>query len=280
VKRAMTGTPHLPLSRALRCTITALLFLMVLTPQAVVGESVTQAKQRYPVVREFWRTFAVELHQQYLSGAWGGLRQRLVTVGVAPTITYTADVLGSPIGGQRRALTYSGGLSVDIRLDLEKLGGVAGAVLDISGGWGSGASFTVEDFGTTFSASQISDNEALRLYALVFEQSLYDHRFDIRLGRFGVGDDFLTSPLYTPFVSGAFDGTPGSVGVNVPSFTSFPVATWGLRTRVKPLEGMYVMGGMYYSDASLGREQAHGLDFSVRDGAGVFVIGEVGYLYN
>ena len=279
MKRAVAGRPHLLRSLALRRTVVVLLSLMVLTPQVAVGESIEQPEQRYPVLREFWRTLAAEPQQQYMTGAWGGRRQRLVTAGVAPTVTYTADVLGNPIGGQHRALTYSGGLSVDIRLDLEKIWGVAGAVLDISGAWGSGASLTIEDFGATFSASQISDNDALRLYALVFEQSWYDHRFDIRLGRFGVGDDFLTSPLYTPFVSGAFDGSPGSVGVNVPSFTSFPVATWGLRTRVKPLEGMYVMGGMYYSDASLGREQAHGLDFSVRDGAGVFVIGEIGYLH-
>jgi hypothetical protein len=107
VKRAMTGTPHLSPSLALRCTVTVLLSLMVLTPQATVGESVAQTKQRYPVVREFWRTFGVELHLAIHERRMGGLRQRLVTAGVAPTITYTADVLGNPIGGQRRALTYS-----------------------------------------------------------------------------------------------------------------------------------------------------------------------------
>jgi porin len=280
LKHAMTGKPYLSRSQVLRCTFTMLLSLMVLSPQAAASESIAQADQRYPVLREFRRISAAELQQLYMTGAWGGLRERLVTAGVTPTITYTADVLGNPVGGQRQALAYSGSLSVDMRLDLEKIWGRSGAVLDISGAWDSGENLTVETFGATFSASQISSNNAIRLYALAFEQSLFDRRFDIRLGRFGVGDDFLTSPLYTPFVSGAFDGSPGSVGINVPSFTSFPIATWGLRTRVKPLEEFYVMGGVYYSDASLGREQAHGLDFSIRDEAGVFVIGEIGYLHN
>ncbi|MGH8071113.1 MAG: carbohydrate porin [Candidatus Entotheonellia bacterium] len=280
MKHALTGKPYLSRSQVRRCTVTMLLSLMVLSPHAAASESITQANQRYPVLREFRRIFAAELQQPYMTGTWGGLRERLVTAGVTPTITYTADVLGNPVGGQRRALTYSGGLNVDMQLDLEKIWGLAGAVLDISGAWGSGASLTVENFGATFSASQISSNNAIRLYALAFEQSLFDRRFDIRLGRFGAGDDFLTSPLYTPFVSGAFDGSPGSVGINVPSFTSFPIATWGLRTRVKPLEDFYVMGGVYYSDTSLGREQAHGLDFSIRDEAGVFVIGEIGYRHN
>jgi porin len=280
LKQAMTGKTYLSRSQVLRCTVTMLLFLTVLSPHAVASESPAQANQRYPVLREFQGLFSAEPHQPYMTGTWGGLRERLVTAGVTPTITYTVDFLGNPVGGQHRALTYSGSFSVDMRLDLEKVWGQAAAVLDISGEWGSGESLTVEDFGTTFSASQLSSNNAIRLYALAFEQSLFDHRFDIRLGRFGVGDDFLTSPLYTPFVSGAFDGSPGSVGINVPSFTSFPIATWGLRTRVKPLEDFYVMGGAYYSDASLGREQAHGLDFSIRDEAGVFVIGEIGYLHN
>jgi hypothetical protein len=104
----------------MRCTVTVLLSLVVLTPRAAVGESVEQANQHYPVLREFWRTFAGELQQQYMTGAWGGLRERLVTAGITPTITYTADVLGNLMGAQRRAMTYSGGLSVDMRLDVER----------------------------------------------------------------------------------------------------------------------------------------------------------------
>jgi porin len=40
------------------------------------------------------------------------------------------------------------------------------------------------------------------------------------------------------------------------------------------------MAGLYYSDPTLARNSAHGVDFSIRNGAGVFVIGELGYLNN
>jgi hypothetical protein len=56
------------------------------------------------------------------------------------------------------------------------------------------------------------------------------------MGRIGAGDDFLASPLYTPFVNFAFDGNPGSVPINIPAFSTYPVATWGLRTKVMPVE--------------------------------------------
>jgi porin len=88
------------------------------------------------------------------------------------------------------------------------------------------------------------------------------------------------SPLYTAFVNFAFDGNPGSVPINIPSFSVYPVATWGLRTKVMPVESWSVMTGLYYSDPTLARNSAHGIDFSIRSSAGIFVIEELAYLYH
>jgi carbohydrate-selective porin OprB len=101
---------------------------------------------------------------------------------------------------------------------------------------------------------------------------------DIRVGRFGAGDDFLASPLYTNFVNAAFNGNPGSIPINIPSFPSYPIATWGLQFKTLPLEQLYIMGGVYDSDVALARNHAHGVDFGIRGNAGAFVIGEIGYL--
>jgi porin len=138
---------------------------------------------------------------------------------------------------------------------------------------------SAKDIGNTFTVSQIFGGETVRLYALALEwPSLLDDRLDIRLGCIGAGDDFLASPLYTPFLNFAFDNNPGSVPTNIPSFSVYPVATWGLRTKVRPVETWSVMTGLYYSDPALARNSAHGVDFSIRRSAGVFAIGELGYL--
>jgi hypothetical protein len=58
-----------------------------------------QSIHRCPVLREFWREVEVELGRQYMTGSWGGLRNRLSNAGLTATMTYTTDLLGNPIGG-------------------------------------------------------------------------------------------------------------------------------------------------------------------------------------
>jgi porin len=238
-------------------------------------------KYTYPILRKFWRFVDVELQQKHLTGNWGGLHDELESAGVTLTATYTTDLLGNPVGGHTQGFRYAGDMAVDLHVDLEKLWSLQGMRFEVSGSWRSGQNLSAKDIGNTFTVSQIFGGETAGLYALALEwPSLSDNRVDIRVGRIGAGDDFLASPLYTVFVNFAFDGNPGSVPINIPSFSAYPMATWGLRTKVMPVEPWSVMAGLYYSDATLGRNSAHGIDFSIRSAAGVFVIGELGHLSN
>jgi len=266
--RAGVGTAHV---------VFVLAWLSVAVPLPAAAVDSGQSQHRYPVLRKFQRFFDVALQQKHLTGHWGGLRDELESAGVALTATYTTDLLGNPVGGHTQGFRYTGNMAVD----LDKLWGLKGMLLDVSGSWRWGESLSAKDIGNTFTVSQIFGGEMVRLYALALEwPSLFDNRVDIRMGRIGAGDDFLASPLYTTFVNFAFDGNPGSVPINISSFSAYPVATWGLRTKVMPVEPWSVMAGLYYSDPTLARNSAHGIDFSIRREAGVFAIGELGYLYH
>jgi porin len=255
--------------------------LSVSAPMPATAVDPGPSRHRHPVLRKFQRFFDVPLQQKHLTGNWGGLRHELERAGVTLTATYTTDLLGNPVGGHTQGFRYAGDMAVDLHADLEKLWGLKGMQLDVSGAWRSGESLSAQDIGNTFTVSQIFGGETVWLYAIALEwPSLWDDRLDIRLGRIGAGDDFLTSPLYTAFVNSVFDGIPGSVPINIPSFSVYPVATWGLRTKVMPTESWSVMTGLYYSDPMLARDSSHGIDFSIRSSAGIFVIGELGYLSN
>jgi len=259
--------------------VLAALLAAALLPAAAAD--LVQPQHHYPVQRQFWRFFDVMLQQQHLTGNWGGLRDELESAGVTLTATYTTDLLTNPVGGSTQGFRHAADMAVDLHVDLEKLWGLKGLRFDVSGSWRSGQNLSTKDIGNTFTVSQIFGGETVRLYALALEwPSLFDNRLDIRVGRIGAGDDFLASPLYTAFVNFAFDGNPGSVPINIPSFSAYPVATWGLRTKVTPVESWSVMAGLYYSDPTLRRNSAHGVDFSIHSAAGVFVIGELGYLYD
>ena len=189
---------------------------------AAAGDSVPTL-HRDPVRQELRGFLDTALQQKHLTGNWGGLRDELEKVGVMLTATYTTDLLGNPVGGKKQGFRYTGDMDVALHVDLEKLWSLNGMRLDISGSWRSGENLSAKDIGNTFPTSQIFGGETVRLYALALEWPfLLDNRLDIRAGRIGAGDDFLASPLYTAFVNFAFNGNPGSVPTNVPSFSVYP----------------------------------------------------------
>jgi hypothetical protein len=107
------------------CT-SGLLVVLVLTAwscdsaQASELVAAVQSIHRYPVLREFWREVEVELGRRYMTGSWGGLRNRLSNAGLTATMTYTTDLLGNPIGGTHHGFRYMGDFGIDLTFDLEK----------------------------------------------------------------------------------------------------------------------------------------------------------------
>jgi len=266
-----------------------LVFLLAAFPWHVKADDYEgEALHRYPALRTFWREFTTEvgthmppwLRRRYVTGNWEGQRNTLAAWGINPTVTYVTNILGNPLGGKRHKIAYDDNIGVDINVDLEKSLGLAGLVFHVSGSSRSGQDLSALALDNTFTASNIYGGETVRLYALHVEQSLFADKVSLLLGRFGAGDEFLTSPLYSLFLNAAFNGNPISVPINVPAFSYYPFAQWGVRATVKPTEEWYGMGAVYNGDTTLARNSAHGVDFSLRHDSEVFVIGEIGYTPN
>jgi len=65
-------------------------------------------------------------------GNWGGLRTKLLNLGVTPSITFATDVLGNPVGGKRHALREFDNLGLDVKVDFGKLAGLEGTQFHVS----------------------------------------------------------------------------------------------------------------------------------------------------
>jgi porin len=216
--------------------------------------------------------------QDYLTGNWGGYREKLKDKGIDIFGFYYATVLGNPIGGRSKGVSYAGLLDLFINLDLEKLIGVKGSSFRISGYWSSGRSLTEDFIGNFFNVSSAFNGDSVGLYQLYFEQSLFDDILNIALGRMATGDDFMTSPIFYNFVSLAFDQNPVSIFFNIPSFTADPTSTWGVRAKVAPVKEFYAMFGLYDSNPATGRISSRNFEPSF-NGEGL-IIGEVGFSVN
>jgi len=215
---------------------------------------------------------------KYMTGGWGGVRDKLIELGITPTARYYSSVLGNPAGGKRKGVRYAGLLNAFLNFDLEKLLNIGGTRFVVSGSWASGKSLTNKDIGNFFSVSSIFSGQSLRLYQMFLRTDLYEGKVNFALGRMAVGDKFATSSVLYNYVSLAFDENPISLLINIPGFFSNPQASWGAWVRDAPADEIYFMAGVYNSNPKLVRDSAHGLDFSFRDGA--MFIGEIGYLHN
>jgi porin len=167
-------------------------------------------------------------------------------------------------------------LALSLTADLDRLAGWAGARFHLSFSMRSGTSLSDRDIGNVFTVAQICCGHTYRLVNVALEQSLFDDRVSLRGGRI-VADEFLTSPLYDTFVQTAFNGNPMGILFNVPISVD-PVATWGLRALLRPIRQLSLMAGVYNGDPTLGDNDKHGVDWTMR--GPLFAIGEVGFHLN
>jgi porin len=214
------------------------------------------------------------LHGETLTGDWLGWRQRLVNAGVTPTITYTAAILGNPAGGINHKVRYFHDIFAGLVFDLDRLVAIPGAQLQVSMSSRAGNSLSDEDIGNVFDVAQVCCQPHTRLVTLAWQQSLFDDRLNVRVGRMSVGDDFAASPLYLPFVTSGIDANPGAIAINVP-FSEYPDASLGLRVRARPRPEVKLQLGLYDGDPDGTRTGGEDFDLSFDDG--VLVAAEAEY---
>lgn len=235
--------------------------------------------ENYPSIREFNHLYIDNeekklFKRKFLTGDWGGLRTRLRDLGIVPTMTYVADFQGNPSGGDKKGFAYFHNIGLNLLIHTEKLMGWNGGRIHISASQRSGRSLTKRDIGNTFNVAQLCCGRTFKLVDLSIQQSLFEDKLNIRLGRIAGGDEFLSSPLYWLFVQNGIDGNPVGIFFNV-GFSAYPNATWGARIKSRPTKESYIMAGVYNANPDRTKNKHHGADFSF-DGP-YLVIAETGY---
>jgi porin len=219
------------------------------------------------------------LAQPQLTGNWFGARDALAGWGITPSLRYGTDMQANVLGGQRRGKAYAGDFTVDVSVDMEKLAGLRGLTVGVSGDWASGTNLS-SYIGNIFTVAQTFEGNVVRLSNLYLQQSLLDGRLDVKAGRFANGADFLTSPADVSLVNDTLNPILDAIQKNIPGITSPPNTTWGGRVIARPTEALSLSAGAFYSDPTLNQLTANGTEFGISGSAGYFVIGEAGYRLN
>lgn len=219
------------------------------------------------------------LVQPQMTGGWFGLRDTFVGWGITPSVRYGTDLLANAAGGQQSGKAYAGEFAVDINVDMEKVAGLRGLTVGVSGDWASGTNLS-NDIGNIFTVAQAFEGNEMRLSNLYLQQSLLDGRLDVKAGRFATGADFLGSPADVSLVNDTLNPILDAIQKNVPGVTAPPDTTWGGRVIARPTEALSLSAGAFYSDPTLNQLTSNGTEFGISGSAGYFVVGEAAYRLN
>lgn len=231
--------------------------------------------------------------QEYLTGNWGGMRDRWRSAGVAFNLSWTAEPIANVSGGERRGGTYADNIGLDLDFDLERLLGIPSTSLLIKVSKRDGLSVSERfiapsEGGNAFPVQELYGGQNVKLANVQFNTRRLDDRLDLAYGRLIANDDFLRSDLYCQFLNNAFCGSPKAVFYQNPfSFSAYPVAAWGARARYDTASRVWTLQLALYDGDIEGKEgdpassshNAHGTSWGLGNN-GVTLAGEIHYHLN
>ncbi|MBF8779906.1 carbohydrate porin [Pseudomonas fulva] len=198
---------------------------------------------------------AFSAQSRWMSGDWGGARTELLDKGYDFGLDYVGEVASNLRGGYNhdRTARYSDQFALGMHLDLQKILGWQAAEFKLS---------VTERSGRNLSNDRIADPRAghlssvqevwgrgqtWRLTQMWFRQRYFDGALDVKLGRFGPGEEFNAFPC--DFQNLAFCGS--QVGNWVGGiWYNWPVSQWALRLKYDLTPQLFAQVGAFEQNPS------------------------------
>lgn len=191
----------------------------------------------------------------WMLGDWGGTRTELAERGYDFTLGYVGEMGSNLHGGYDHDKTarYSDQFTLGTHLDLQKILGWHATEFQLT---------VTERHGDNISNDRINDprvggftsaqevwgrGETWRLTQLWIKQQYFDGALDVKIGRFGEGEDFNSFPC--DFQNLAFCGS--QVGNWVGGiWYNWPVSQWAMRVKYRLSPELYAQVGAYEQNPS------------------------------
>jgi porin len=191
----------------------------------------------------------------WMTGDWGGLRTELLEKGYDLSLEYVGEVGSNLDGGYNDDTTarYSDQFALGVKMDLEKILGWNDAEFKLAITERSGRNISNDRIGDpragTLSSSQEvwGRGQTWRLTQMWFKQGYFDNKLNVKIGRFGPGEDFNSFPC--DFQNLAFCGSQvGNWVGNI--WYNWPVSQWALRIKYNITPEVYAQVGVFEQNPS------------------------------
>ena len=176
---------------------------------------------------------------------WRGLRSRAADRGITFNAQYVAEVWGNATGGESTGTVYTGLLSLQGNVDLQKLLGWQGASFSTRWYWLSGHDISAEHVGNIFTVSSIAGFPTFRMNELWFQQNFLNDRISIRVGQLGADSEFDISTYSVVFLNATFSWSP-YLYTNIPNGgPGYPMGAPGVQVALTPANWLSYRGAIF-----------------------------------
>jgi porin len=191
----------------------------------------------------------------WMTGDWGGARTELLEKGYDFSLEYVGEVGSNLDGGYNDDTTarYSDQFALGVKMDLEKILGWKDAEFKLAITERSGRNISNDRIGDpragTLSSSQEvwGRGQTWRLTQMWYKQGYFDDKLNVKIGRFGPGEDFNSFPC--DFQNLAFCGSQvGNWVGNI--WYNWPVSQWALRIKYNITPEVYAQVGVFEQNPS------------------------------
>jgi porin len=198
--------------------------------------------------------------------------------GISLGLQSTDEVFGSPNGGRAQGAKFDGQTALGLGIDLDKAIDLKGGMFNVSAYQNYGHGISASNIDNLSLVSNVEATRSARLFELWYQQSLFGSAADMRLGQLAPDEEFLITRYTAWFINAAF-GWPTLPTVDLPAGgPAFPLATPGIRLRVKPAEPLTRLFATFNGNPAgpgLGNPQLRDASGTLfRLGDGVFTIAE------
>ena len=225
--------------------------------------------------------------EETLTKDWAGFRTELNKLGIVPTASYTAQLMGNPTGGQSRGFTYAGTLQASIFWNLDELFPLPGLSFNIGGAWSTGKNLSADHIGNLFTVQSAytgpnNGTNNLTLGQLYLQQQLFSNSLVLAGGRLVPANTFATMPVLNNYLNTGINPVPGALGLNDATFTSYPPGVeWGAQAIYNITPSFQVAAGVFNTNQNSAEGSKGGLDFGLQEGnRGVLSVVQLNYFFN
>ena len=230
--------------------------------------------------RGYWQNRDHKHEFVRVSPELGGFRTRAADKGITFNTQYVAEVWGNPSGGVSTGTVYTGLMSFQGNVDLQKLLGWQGASFSTQWYWLSGQDISAEHVGNIFTISNIAGFPTVRMNELWFQQNFLSDRISIRVGQLGADSEFDLSTHSVVFLNGAFSWSP-YLSNNIPNGgPAYPMGTPGIRLAFTLVNWLSYQGAVFQGNPFAQNVNRYGFRWDLSASNGYFSIHELNFRLN